>query len=1175
MSLRIVKRSMAVMAVMLSFSSSVQAGLFDGWNCHMPVTVNGYKDYEPLTNFPLLIVLNTNLAGFNYKQFAYSDGRDLRFTDSTGSNELMYEVDHWDTKGNSYIWVKIPVLIGTNDTNYFDGQWIRNWSWTAEPMIARIYPNGVKWMQYHGDNGSKNFAVASWMGADGYPFRHQLLFAEGDPALGWTYASRPAAVTAGHTENQLLGRWIYNDAPKYLHFHNGYRYASDSQTTGGNYWDPINLSVLYYMNGSVTNFLTNELDRLLFAERDPRVYPTPNVDVVYNTNTQYVQIIAHWGSPSVTNIAYTNNGAVWSGNSMAGVWHMREAAAKDSKGNATAGTPNNITVTNGKFGVGLHFNSALSSHINFGTFTPGTISGNAGYTIEGWFYRTGNGGANIVYGDSTNLHAAGLGVNGNGQYTSIHNGTDETFDNSTYVNGQWQHVMLVHHKGDDSFNDLIYINGRYSNSRGNDTGSGGPTHNTASCLSLPGNGSLSFGKSPWGSDYTGTQIMDEIRIHRAERNYPWIQATYQTMVSNNSFQTYSTVQGFTNILYGGTNPPGAFQFSSATYNVNETGRYVDVVIQRPLDAGSNVSVQVTANGGTAVADTDYVTGNATVSMSDGESSATFRVYVANNAVDDGDRTLSLLLSNPTGGATITSPSNTTLTIQDDDSSTLSNVLISYGTMWKYFATNSSTDPGAGWAATNFNEAIWDTGAAPLGYGVPDETTTLLSYGSDAANKIPAYYFRKKFVVVDPASIGLVTLKTRVDDGCVIYINGTEVPGARYLMTNGAITYQTFATNAAPNGKPEQLFSASPSLLQAGTNVIAVEVHQVGPGSSDVYLDMQVEATAASTNSEFTAYNDIGWTSGQLSTNITTFSPAGTSSGFLMDHNSGSPLAVQASITCSTSGGFFNNPANLEAATPAQLVFTNSVSLDGYFNWSQGTVTLTLSNLDPARQYSLVLFGSRGQSSYTYRWCDVRITDVSNFVNNSSAGTTLSTVSLPNDQGRILAANTEGRVWKYDAIQPGSDGDVTFLVTSGGSTSTGGYLNAFMLQTYTNVTGDSDADGMDDTWEQTYFGGTSTTNGGMLEDYDGDGFDNYSEFRAGTDPTSTSSRLAFSGGNASSSNGLVVTWSSVNGRLYSIQTSSNLVTSWTVQQSGIAATPPLNVVTTALSPGHGYLRVKVE
>ena len=76
----------------------------------MRIDLSGYTRPEPLTNFPLLVILGTNRAGFAYSQLASPDGSDLRFTASDGVAELPYEIDAWNTNGNSYVWVQVPKL---------------------------------------------------------------------------------------------------------------------------------------------------------------------------------------------------------------------------------------------------------------------------------------------------------------------------------------------------------------------------------------------------------------------------------------------------------------------------------------------------------------------------------------------------------------------------------------------------------------------------------------------------------------------------------------------------------------------------------------------------------------------------------------------------------------------------------------------------------------------------------------------------------------------------------------------------------------------------------------------------------------------------------------------------------------------------------------------------------
>jgi hypothetical protein len=61
----------------------------------------------PLTNFPALVRLSTNIAEFAYDAFLSDAGNDLRFWNDDESTELNYEIEDWNTNGTSYVWVQI------------------------------------------------------------------------------------------------------------------------------------------------------------------------------------------------------------------------------------------------------------------------------------------------------------------------------------------------------------------------------------------------------------------------------------------------------------------------------------------------------------------------------------------------------------------------------------------------------------------------------------------------------------------------------------------------------------------------------------------------------------------------------------------------------------------------------------------------------------------------------------------------------------------------------------------------------------------------------------------------------------------------------------------------------------------------------------------------------------
>jgi hypothetical protein len=168
-------------------------------------------------------------------------------------------------------------------------------------------------------------------------------------------------------------------------------------------------------------------------------------------------------------------------------------------------------------------------------------------------------------------------------------------------------------------------------------------------------------------------------------------------------------------------------------------------------------------------------------------------------------------------------------------------LISLTDLWKY--NQSGANLGTAWREVGYNDTAWPSGQA-LFYNevdaLPAPKRTPLTLG------ITTYYFRNRFVLnpmFTNAAVGLkIKIATVIDDGAVFYLNGMEV--FRLAMPEGPVNSSTLAARPVGEAVWEGSFTLSTEHLRVGTNVLAVEVHQTDPTSSDVAfgmtLDMAIE-----------------------------------------------------------------------------------------------------------------------------------------------------------------------------------------------------------------------------------------------------------------------------------------------------------------------------------------------
>lgn len=220
--------------------------------------------------------------------------------------------------------------------------------------------------------------------------------------------------------------------------------------------------------------------------------------------------------------------------------------------------------------------------------------------------------------------------------------------------------------------------------------------------------------------------------------------------------------------------------------------------------------------------------------------------LANDSDPDGDALVAVLASSPANGTlalgvdgSFAYTPNAGFSGEDAFSYSVSDntpvVLVTAGSDWKFLDTG--VDPGAEWRTLGFDDAAWASGPGQLGYGDDDEATTV-NCGPSApdcnANNFATTYFRHKFAVADPARVDALVVDLVRDDAAAVYLNG--VPIFRDDNLPAAAGNGTFAAGTSDENEASS-FAVAASLLVAGENILAVEVHQAAATSSDVSFDL--------------------------------------------------------------------------------------------------------------------------------------------------------------------------------------------------------------------------------------------------------------------------------------------------------------------------------------------------
>ncbi len=144
----------------------------------------------------------------------------------------------------------------------------------------------------------------------------------------------------------------------------------------------------------------------------------------------------------------------------------------------------------------------------------------------------------------------------------------------------------------------------------------------------------------------------------------------------------------------------------------------------------------------------------------------------------------------------------------------------------------SSDVNQNWKEVDFDDSSWPEGPTGIGYGDGDDATQI------AAGTI-SVFARKRFSLSTLAGIEALIFDLDYDDGFVAYLNGVEI--ARENMSESQPAWDDvsdgFTEPRLINEAPPLRFTLEnpTDLLIEGENVLAIQVHNSGPASSDLSL----------------------------------------------------------------------------------------------------------------------------------------------------------------------------------------------------------------------------------------------------------------------------------------------------------------------------------------------------
>ena len=278
---------------------------------------------------------------------------------------------------------------------------------------------------------------------------------------------------------------------------------------------------------------------------------------------------------------------------------------------------------------------------------------------------------------------------------------------------------------------------------------------------------------------------------------------------------------------------GSLMLTVSSYTVAQSAGSQAVTVNRTGGSSGAISVAYATANGTAVAGTDYTATSGTLNWATSDANAkTFSVPISNTTPFTGNKAFTVSISNPSGGATLGSPTSATVTIAGSAGtgsggpSAVSNLqLVNQG-------GPHNTDPNNGNASNNYQAIKWDpatAGADAIDHYNIYRNGTL--YTTQTTQTVFQGYISGTTLTVTAVTSGTVLPGVRYSAPGILaetLINANQISGT----TGAAGTYQVNRSQTLGSSSSPVSFSAWQYIDASATNSNSITFSQ--PTTAYVY-----------------------------------------------------------------------------------------------------------------------------------------------------------------------------------------------------------------------------------------------------------------------------------------------------------------------------------------------------